>query len=129
MSLWRDCGPLKSGLTVPCQSHKRCSYCNTVPCQVHPWLCGGTVRVAEMGLWNDFGGVHLMKSFEGIAVDCSCVLFGNSVSSHSVLARPFTLKPLRLLTLDKTNFDQGCSKQRCAVLRPIWSAAAASRTL
>ena len=53
---------------------------------------------------------------------------GNSVSSHSVATRPFMLKPLRLLTLMKPT-SISVLKQRFAVLRPMWSAVAASRTL
>lgn len=83
--------------------------------------------MSDVGLYNEFPGIHFIKSLL-VAVKWDWVSSGNSVSSHSVETRPFMLKPLRLPILKKPLAIKRW-KQRWAVLRPIFSALAASLTL
>src|SRR6266850_1329384 len=106
VSLSWDCEMNLRASTVPPQPHKRC-YRAT-------WSRLGATTGSLMGLWvspvgllNDFcvslvglrtggAGVQLMKVFVAM-LTLAKVSSGNSVSSHSVEVRPFTLKPLRFL--------------------------------
>src|SRR4051794_28233605 len=106
VSLWWDCEMNLKASTVPPRSHKRCYRATWSRLGATTGSLMG-LSVSPVGLLIEFcvflvglhtggAGVQLMKVFAAVLTLAS-VSSGNSVSSHSVEVRPFTLKPLRFL--------------------------------